>query len=50
MTGCDDLAHSSTGSDAAGGIRAVLLRPHRTQDGTVGRAALELDGGGGEAD
>lgn len=50
VTGWDDLARSSAGSDAAGGIRAILVKPHRTQDGTVGRAPVWLDGGGVGAD
>lgn len=51
VTGWDDLARSSAGSDAAGGIRAILVKPHSTQDGTVGRAPLRLGGaGGGGAD
>lgn len=50
VTGWDDLARCSAGSDAAGGIRALLFKPHRTQSGTVGRALLLLDAGGGGAD
>lgn len=50
VTGWGDLARSSAGSDAAGGIRAILVKPHRTQDGTVGRAPVWLDGGGVGAD
>lgn len=48
-TGWNELARRSSGADAAGGIRAILVKPHRAQDGTVGTAPVWLDGGVGTA-